>query len=112
MKFKSKDVKGVTVIALEGTMMGGPDASTLNDHVQKLVSENKKKIVVDLHKVDFINSSGLGILIGSLTTLRQSGGEMKLACASKKVETLLEMTKLLSVFELHKTVQNALASFK
>lgn len=43
MKFKSKDVKGVTVIALEGTMMGGPDASTLNDHVQKLVSENKKK---------------------------------------------------------------------
>lgn len=111
MKMKSKDIKGVTVIELEGTMMGGPDASTLNDHIQKLVMEKRKKIIIDLHKVDFINSSGLGILIGGLTTLRQSGGEMKLACASKKIESLLEMTKLLSVFELHKTVKNALASF-
>ncbi len=112
MKIKTKDVKGVTVLQLEGNMMGGPDASALNEHLHKLVTENKKKIIVDLHEVSFINSSGLGMLIGGLTTLRHSGGEMKLACASKKIETLLEMTKLLNVFELHKNVNTAVASFK
>jgi anti-sigma B factor antagonist len=52
------------------------------------------------------------MLIGGLTTMRHSGGELKLACASKKVENLLEMTKLLKVFDLHKNVNNAIAAFK
>ena len=112
MTIKIKDVKGITIIELKGNVMGGPDASALNEYLHKLVTENKKKIVVDLHQVSFINSSGLGMLIGGLTTLRHSGGEMKLARASKKVENLLEMTKLLSVFELHKNVTNAVTSFK
>jgi anti-sigma B factor antagonist len=112
MKIKTKDIKGITVIELEGNVMGGPDASALNEHLRKLLTDNKKKIVIDLHKVSFINSSGLGMLIGGLTTVRHSGGQMKLARASKKIETLLEMTKLDNVFELHKNVNNAVASFK
>jgi anti-sigma B factor antagonist len=112
MKFKPKEIKGVTVIELEGNVMGGPDASALNDFLHKLITEEKNHVVVDLKGVSFINSSGLGMLIGGLTTMRHSGGELKLARASKKVENLLEMTKLLNVFDLHKNVNHAIASFK
>jgi anti-sigma B factor antagonist len=112
MKFKTKEIKGVTVVELEGNVMGGPDASALNDFLHKLITEKKNQVVVDLKAVSFINSSGLGMLIGGLTTMRHSGGELKLACASKKVENLLEMTKLLKVFDLHKNVNNAIAAFK
>ena len=112
MKFKTKEIEGVTVVELEGNVMGGPDASALNDFLHKLITEKKNQVIVDLKAVSFINSSGLGMLIGGLTTMRHSGGELKLACASKKVENLLEMTKLLKVFDLHKNVNNAIAAFK
>jgi len=112
MKFKTKEIKGVTVVELEGNVLGGPDASALNDFLHKLIIEKKNHVVVDLKDVSFINSSGLGMLIGGLTTMRHSGGELKLARASKKIENLLEMTKLLKVFDVHKNVNNAIASFK
>jgi len=111
MKLKTKEVKNVTVIELDGNIIGGPDATALNDYLHKLITENKKSIVVDLKMVSFINSSGLGMLIGGLTTMRNSGGDLKLARASKKIEHLLEVTKLLKVFDLHKNVNDAIASF-
>lgn len=112
MKFKSRESKGITIIELTGNVMGGPDATSLNEQLHKLIGENKKKVVVDLEEVKFINSSGLGMLIGGLTTLRNSGGEMKLARASKKIEDLLKMTKLNSVFDIHVSVNEAVAAFK
>lgn len=112
MKLKTKEVKGVTVIELDGNVIGGPDASALNDYLHTLISEDKKQVVVDLKSVSFINSSGLGMLIGGLTTMRHSGGELKLARASKKIEHLLDVTKLLKVFDLHKNVNDAIAAFR
>ncbi len=112
MKFKSRESKGVTIIELIGNVMGGPDATSLNDQLHKLIEGNKKKVVVDLEEVKFINSSGLGMLIGGLTTLRNSGGELKLARASKKIEELLKMTKLTTVFDIHNSVNEAVAAFK
>ncbi len=112
MKFKTKETKGITVVELEGNILGGPDASALNTQLHTFVATEKKHIVVDLKDVSFINSSGLSILIGGLTTMRKAGGDLKLANASKKIESVLEVTKLLKVFELHKTVADAVASFK
>jgi anti-sigma B factor antagonist len=112
MKLKTKEVKGITIIELNGSILGGPDASALNDYLHKLISEDKKNVIIDLKTVNFINSSGLGMLIGGLTTLRHSGGELKLTRASKKVEHLLEVTKLLKVFDLHKNVNDAVKSFQ
>ncbi len=111
MKFKSRESKGVTIIELTGNVMGGPDATSLNEQLHRLIEENKKKVVVDLEEVKFINSSGLGMLIGGMTTLRNSGGELKLARASKKIEELLKMTKLTTVFDIHKSVNDAVAAF-
>ena len=64
MKFKSKEVKGVMIIELTGNVMGGPDATALNDQIHKLIDDKKKRVVVDLSDVKFINSSGLAMLIG------------------------------------------------
>ena len=111
MKLSTRDVDGVTLIDLEGSVLGGPDATALNDVLHTLVEKRKKNVVVDLSRVQTMNSSGLTMLIGALTTMRNAGGDLKLAAASKKIESLLVITKLSTVFELHPTVKKAIASF-
>lgn len=112
MRLKTKDVKSVTLIELKGNVMGGPDASSLNEELHKLIDGGKKNIVVDLGDVKFMNSSGLGMLIGALTTVRNAGGQLKLARASEKIESLLIVTKLITVFEHYEKVDEAIGSFK
>jgi len=111
MKLSTKEASGVTVIALDGNVLGGPDAPALNDALHKLIEKKKKKVLVDLSGVQSMNSSGLSMLIGALQTMRNSGGELKIAAASKKIESLLVITKLSTVFELFPTVKQAIDSF-
>ncbi len=111
MKLSTSERNGITVVTLEGSVLGGPDATALNDSLHKLVEKRKKKIVVDLSGVESMNSSGLTMLIGALTTVRRVGGELKIAEASKKIESLLVITKLTTVFEIYPTVKQALESF-
>jgi anti-sigma B factor antagonist len=111
MKFSTKEIAGSTVIKLEGNVLGGPDAAELNNSLHKLVEAKKKKVVIDLSDVPFMNSSGLGMLIGSVTTMRNAGGDLKLAGASAKIKNILSVTKLLNVFELYETAKEAAESF-
>jgi len=76
------------------------------------LKKSKKNVVVDLAKVKFMNSSGLGMLIGALTTMRKAGGELKIANATDKIESLLIVTKLITVFSHYKSVDQAVESFK
>jgi anti-sigma B factor antagonist len=111
MKFKSKELSGIEIISLEGNVLGGPDATELNDSLHRLVEQKKKKVVVDLSEVPLMNSSGLGMLIAAATTMRNAGGELKLAGASEKILHLLKVTKLVTIFEHHPTVKKAIESF-
>ena len=111
MKFTTKETAGVTVITLEGNVLGGPDATELNNTLHKFIDAKKKKIVIDLKGVSTMNSSGLGMLIGGVTTMRNVKGDLKLAGASEKIIKLLQVTKLLSVFEHFDTVKKAVESF-
>jgi anti-sigma B factor antagonist len=112
MKFKTKELKEVTVIELKGNVMGGPDATELNQELHKQIDSGRKKFVVDLSEVKFINSSGLGMLIGGLSTVRNAGGELRIAAATKKIENLLIVTKLNTVFSSFKTTKEAINSYK
>jgi anti-sigma B factor antagonist len=112
MKLSTKENESVTIIDLEGNVLGGPDATALNDMLHKLVEKRKKKVVLNLSGVQTMNSSGLGMLIGALTTMKNAGGDLKIAAASKKIESLLVITKLSTIFELHATVRKAIASFE
>ncbi|MBI5476477.1 MAG: STAS domain-containing protein [Ignavibacteriales bacterium] len=112
MKLSTKESEGIITIVLSGNVLGGPDATELNDTLHHLLEKKKKKIVVDLSGVQSMNSSGLSMLIGALTTMRNSGGDLKIAAASKKIESLLVITKLSTVFELYPTVKKAISSFQ
>ncbi|MDZ7288902.1 MAG: STAS domain-containing protein [candidate division KSB1 bacterium] len=112
MEFKEQDLGEVVVLELSGKIMGGPDASVLNDKLHELIDKGKKKIVADLANVNWMNSSGLGILIGGLTTMRNNGGDLKLANVTDRIQSLLMITKLLTVFETHDSLEKAIASFK
>jgi anti-sigma B factor antagonist len=111
MKLTSREIKDVVVLEPKGKIMGGPDATLLHDQLHEFIDQNKKKVVIDLAKVDWMNSTGLGILISGLTTLRNNGGELKLANVTEKIQSLLTITKLITVFECFNSVEEAIASF-
>ena len=112
MNLTEKETDGVVILELSGKIMGVPDASLLNDKLHELIEANKVNIVADLAKVDWMNSSGLGILIGGLTTMRNNNGDLKLARITDRIQSLLMITKLMSVFDTHDDLESAIASFK
>lgn len=112
MKLKHSEQNGITIIEMKGNVLGGPDASTLNDQLHQFIDQNKKNVVVDLGEVTFMNSSGLGMLIGGLTTMKNANGDLKLARPNERVEGLLTITKLFTVFECFDTVEDAVASYQ
>lgn len=112
MKLSTREVNGVVVLEPKGNIMGGPDATLLHEKLHEYIKQNKKKIVIDLSKVEWMNSTGLGILISGLTTLRNNQGELKLANVTDKIQSLLAITKLVTVFETFDSIDEAVASFK
>jgi anti-sigma B factor antagonist len=92
--------------------MGGPDATSLRENVRDLVKDDKKKIVIDLAGVDWMNSTGLGILISCLTTLRNAQGELKLSNVTDKIKSLLTITKLVTVFDTYDSTDEAVTALK
>jgi len=111
MDITQENINNTIVIRLEGNVMGGPEAVKLNEEINQLLDEKQKKLVLDLSKVNRMNSSGLGILINALTTFKQNGGELKLANMTGRVKGLLAITKLNTIFESYDTVDAALDSF-
>ena len=111
MASKNMIKDGVAILALKGKLMGGPESTGLHDRVHGLIDDGINQVVVDMAKAKWMNSSGLGALMASLTTLRNAGGDLKLANVSKKIESLLLITKLMYVFETYNSVDRAVASF-
>ncbi len=102
----------VAVVSLTGNLMGGPDAAALNTTLHELVNAGTKHVVLDLGGVQFMNSSGLGLLIGGASLLKTAGGALKIARASEKILSLIRITKLGAIFEMYPGVAEAVASFK
>jgi anti-sigma B factor antagonist len=113
MKLELKsEGKHAVVLALAGTIEGGPDAEVFLSTIRRLVSEGRRNVLLDLAAVRWINSTGLGILIGGLAALRQAGGTMKIVHLSDRLEGLFAITKLNLVFEVHADEVSALRSFR
>ena len=112
MKLTDREENGVIVLEPAGKIMGGPDASLLHDKLYEFIEQDKKQFIVDLSAVDWMNSTGLGILISGYTTLRNNGGKLKLANVTEKIKTLLVITKLDPVFESYDSIAEAIKSFE
>lgn len=111
MNFNVSERYNCVVIKFKGNVMGGPDAVKLNEKLHELIDKEKTNIVADLGKVKFMNSSGLGMLIGGLTTMRKAGGDLRLANATDKIESLLVITKLITVFKNFESLEKAVESY-
>jgi anti-sigma B factor antagonist len=99
----------LTLITLKGHITGGPQAVEFSTHLNKLVAGGTKYIIADLSNISLINSSGLGMLVGGLTTMRKNGGTMRFASIPQNVMSLLEMTRLSTVFDMYESVDAAVA---
>jgi anti-sigma B factor antagonist len=112
MQIKEKVENNVAVLTFKGDLLGEPDTSNVRNKIHSLVTDNVKKIVIDLGGVNYMNSSGIGTLIACLTTVRNGGGELRLANVGGKVQNLFVITQLVKVFDTYETVERALANFK
>jgi anti-sigma B factor antagonist len=111
MNFNVSERYNCVVIEFKGNVMGGPDAVKLNEKLHELIEKERTNVVADLGKVKFMNSSGLGMLIGGLTTMRKAGGDLRIANATDKIESLLVVTKLITVFKHFKSLEEAVQSY-
>ncbi len=110
MKFDDKLEGDVVILDLTGKIMGGEETTLFHGKIHEYITQNKKNILVDLKKVDWMNSVGLGMLISALTTVKNSGGRLVLANITK-IEAILTITRLISVFEVFDSREDALKAF-
>lgn len=111
MNYDVDERYNAVVITLKGNVMGGPDGAKLHDSLHELKDGGKKNVVVDLSKVKFMNSSGLGMLISGMTTMRNAGGDLRLANVADRIQSLLVITKLITVFKHFDSVDEAIESY-
>lgn len=111
MKVKFIEKYNAVIAELKGNVMGGPEAVEFGNSLKKLLGEGKKNVVIDLSEVKFMNSSGLGMMISALTSVKSADGVLKLANVTDKIQSLLMITKLITIFETFNSVDEAVKSF-
>jgi anti-sigma B factor antagonist len=101
----------ITIMNLEGNLVLGPPVSAFRDQLQDLVEAGKKKIIISLKSVAFVDSSGIGAMVGAHTSLEAAGGQCKFSGAQPRVMQALKMTHMEEIFDMHAKESEALASF-
>jgi anti-sigma B factor antagonist len=112
MEIKERVVEGVSVLDLSGRIVLGEGDLQIKERIRDLLADGQRKILLNLENVSYIDSAGLGSLIGSYTTVRREGGKLKLVNLTKRIQDLLAITKLITVFDTYETEREALDSFK
>lgn len=106
-----KLIEGVFVLDVRGRITLGPETRAIRERVKAALDAGHSRIVMDLGAVDYIDSSGLSTLIAAYTSARSAGGELKLLRLTKQVHSLLQITRLSTVFDVYDTLDAARRSF-
>lgn len=112
MQVGVKSIEDVSVVTIKGNLMGGPETIAVHERVKELIETDKTKVVIDLSKVKWMNSSGLGIIMGCLTSLKNAKGDLKICGATEKVKSLFMITKLITLFESYDNLDKAVEAYK
>lgn len=112
LNISERQVGDVTVLDMDGKITIGEGSVALRTAIRRLLEEGKKKILLNLAKVGYIDSSGIGELVSSYTAINKEAGELKLLNLTQKLQDLLTITKLLTVFDVYESSEEALASYK
>lgn len=111
MNIQTRTEGTVRILELTGDLMGGAEMERFRQCIDEAIAEDKVCVVADLAKVNWMNSSGLGMLISGLSSLRSSGGDLRLANLNERIRRPLQITKLDSVFQQFTSVADAVNSF-
>jgi anti-sigma B factor antagonist len=111
LKITNSETDGVAVLALDGRIVLGEETNQLRESVKNLVSQGKKNIVLDMENVTMIDSSGLGALVAAYSSAKTAGASVRLCNLGAHFNQLLQITKLLTVFEVSRTREDAVRSF-
>ncbi len=112
MKIETRTIGDIRILDCSGKITLGEGTMAVRNTVRDILKNNGKKIVLNLAEVNYIDSSGVGELVSTYTTVTNAGGQLKLLNLTKKIQELLMITKLLTVFSVFDSEQTALASFK
>ena len=112
LSIASREVDGVTVLDLSGRITLGEGSVQLRDAIRDLIGKGQKSILLNMGDVNYIDSSGLGELVSAYTTARNQGAALKLLGLTKKVNDLLQLTKLYTVFDIYDDEASGIASYK
>jgi anti-sigma B factor antagonist len=111
MKISSRTEGDVLVHEFKGGLEGGPDTYAIKDQIKEALEAGQRKFLFNLAKVDFVNSTGIGIMTSTYSTISSAGGELKLCSANSKVNKIMMVTKLLEVFDSYEDEASAIAAF-
>jgi anti-sigma B factor antagonist len=112
LNIRERQAGDVTILDLEGKITIGEGSVSLRSAIRRLIEEGKKKILLNLAGVGYVDSSGIGELVSSYTTINREGGQLKLLKLTQKIKDLLTITKLLTVFDVYDDESEALNSFQ
>ena len=112
VKLTTRQVGDVSVVDVAGRITLGEGSSALRDSLRDLITKGHKKILLNLAEVTYIDSSGIGELVSGFTTVTNQGGQLKLLNLTKRVQDLLQITKLYTVFDVHEQETHAIRSFQ
>ena len=111
LKMTNREVNGVSVVALDGRIVLGEESNALREKLKSLIAEGKKKIVLNMDNIKYIDSSGLGTLVAAHCSAKTKDASLRLCHLGSKFQEVLQITKLLTVFEVCDTEAAAVASF-
>jgi len=110
LKIDTRQADGVTVLSCHGRIVFGEEATTLRDNLKRILGSTRQ-IVLNLSDVSYIDSGGLGTLVGVYSSARASGADIKLSGLGQRLRDVLQITKLVTVFEVYDSEQEAIATF-
>ncbi len=107
----NREVNGVSVVALDGRIVLGEESNALRERVKALMAEGKKKVVLNMDNITFIDSAGLGTLVAAHHSVKTQGASLRLCHLGSKFQEVLQITKLLTVFDVYNSEAEAVSSF-
>ena len=112
LNMKERQAGDVTILDMDGKITIGEGSVALRSAIRRLLEEGKKKVLLNLAGVGYIDSSGIGELVSSYTAINKEAGQLKLLNLTQKLQDLLTITKLLTVFDVYESESEALNGFK
>lgn len=111
MKMKDDFRDGVAIISLEGKVIGGNDATMFHGKMHEYINNGFRKVIINLARVEWMSSVGMGMLITSLAAMKNNKGQLKIVNITDKINSLLTITRLMSVFDVHDSIDEAIGAF-